>query len=338
MRRLCRSLLHPTVLVAALLLGCSPSPSPPSVDADVASPAPTEHSEAPTSEDSADKRACARPCRDRPRTVGRFGNDAAPEASGIAASRRNAGLLYIVDDGPGTTSLLVVRAANGRQVGRLQVAGLDGVDTEGLAVGGCGNRPGSCIYVGDIGDNLQQRETIAVVRLREPDLSAGVPAEPVASERAALRYPDQRFDAETLLVDGRGAVGIVTKAPGRTGRGAARLYVAPAFGHQVLTPAGRVRLPPPRSGMIGAVLGNVVTGGDLANGRALLRTYDAIYEFTAPDPSATLQTLPDWRVREINARPEPQGEAVGYAADGCGVFTVSEGSGRLTAIPCKPAG
>jgi hypothetical protein len=67
----------------------------------------------------------------------------------------------------------------------------------------------------------------------------------------------------------------------------------------------------------------------------VLRTYDAIYEFTAPRPTAPLDRFPRWPVTEVPSPAEAQGEAITYAADGCGLFTVSEGSGALTAIPCR---
>ena len=118
--------------------------------------------------------------------MGSFGEANAPEASGLAASRRNPGLLYLVDDGPGTTSLLVIRARDGGLVGRLGVDGLDGVDTEDLAVGPCarGERA-TCVYVGDIGDNVRGRDAVTILRFAEPDLGDGVPPS-VSAESIAL--------------------------------------------------------------------------------------------------------------------------------------------------------
>ena len=243
----------------------------------------------------------------------------------------------MVDDGPGTTSLIAVRAKTGRSLGRITVAGLDGTDTEDLAVGPCAAPAGrTCIYIADIGDNLSARDSVTVTRVVEPDLSEGVPPTPVAADEARLTYPRSPADAETLLVDGDGRLLIITKAAGRHGRGAARLYVAAEFGDQRLRSAGRVRLPQPALPLAAAVVGNVVTGGDAAAGRVALRTYDAIFEFTAPDLSAPLHSFPAWPVREIPAPAEPQGEAIAYGRDGCSLFTVSEDSPRLSLVACTP--
>lgn len=283
--------------------------------------------------------ACDDPCRGQPRVAGSFAAGLAPEASGLAASRRNPGLLYVVDDGPGTTSLIAFgrRSRGGTpRAQRLQIADLEGVDTEDLAVGPC--RSGDdrfCIYIADIGDNLAAREHVTITRVPEPDLSAGVPDQPLDAEQVALSYPDGPHDAEALLVADDGALVIITKAAGRRGRGAARLYTAAAFVSGTLAPAGRLRLPYPSMPLATAVVGNVITGADAAPGRVAVRTYDAIFEFTAPGPRAHPSTLNRWRVREISAPPEPQGEAIAYAPDGCGLYTVSEDSPRLYSMPCR---
>lgn len=242
----------------------------------------------------------------------------------------------MVDDGPGTTSVGVVRAATGRRVGRLAVAGLDGADTEDVAVGPCDAKGGrSCLYIADIGDNLRARDFVTVTRVPEPNLSAGVPDAAVAGDVVSMTYPDGPVDAEALLVDEQARMLIVTKAPGRRGRGAARLFVAEEFADLQLRAAGRVGLPQPALPLAAAVVGNVVTGGDAARGLVALRTYDSIFEFVAPRPAAALTGFPQWPVREVSAPAEPQGEAVAYGPHGCDLFTVSEDSPRLSVIPCR---
>ena len=317
-----------TVLAAA---ACTPPAAQEHGAGRTVTPAPAETAAAPPTSDP----ACPRPCRRRPRVIGRFRTALAPEASGIAAGQRNPELLYILDDGPGTTSLLVVRARTGRAVGQLSIQGLDSVDSEGLALGACGAgdaRP--CIYIGDIGDNTRSRDTITVTRVLEPDLTGGVSSRLVEAATATWRYPDGAHDAEALLADGNGTLGIVTKSPGRRGRGAARLYLATEFGDQTLRRGPRIRLKKPAVPLAAAVVGNVVTGADISRVGVVIRTYDAIYEFLS-DGAGGLDAFPSWRVREVRSPAEGQGEAVTYAADGCGLFTVSEGSGQITAIPCR---
>lgn len=321
----------------ALAAGCTPADrdaSPSAVPVTPTDdPAAAQVSESPSPRRGRD---CPAPCRARPRTVGRFRPGAAPEASGIAAGARNPDLLYILDDGPGTSELLVVRAKDATVVGQLPIAGLQGVDTEDLAVAPCAARGrSSCIYIADTGDNLESRDTVSVVRVVEPDLSGGISEEPVPAESATLRYPDRAHDAEALLVGDDGSLVLITKDPGRRGRGAARLYTAPRFGDATLRKGRRLPLPTPGLPLAAAVVGNVVTAADAVPGRVIVRTYDALYEFTADRKSQPLHRFPSWRRREIAAPAEGQGEAVAYASDGCGLFTVSEASRRLTSIACR---
>ena len=320
-------------LCLAFAAGCTPAQR--ATPSDPATPAPDDAAEVSESPSARPDRGCP-DCRARPRSIGRFRTALAPEASGIAAGVRNPDLLYIVDDGPGTSELLVLRAKDATVVGRLPIAGLDGVDTEGLAVGPCdGSEQSSCIYIGDIGDNLESRDSISVVRVREPDLSGGIREQPLAADTAIWRYPDRPRNAEALLAGGDGSLVIITKDPGKRGRGGARLYIAQRFGDATLRAGRRLPLPTPGLPLAAAVVGNVVTAADAAPGRVIVRTYDALYEFTTDRPGQPLQHFPSWRRREVAAPAEGQGEAVAYATDACGLFTVSEGSGRVTSIPCR---
>lgn len=264
--------------------------------------------------------------------MGTFPADEAAEASGLVASRRHDDVLYVLDDGPGTTGVLAISATDGRLLARVEVAGLSGTDTESLAAGPCSPDGGACVYVGDIGDNLRSRDSIAVHRLREPERLRGAVVE---AETASLRYPDGSHDAEALLVDGSGRLGIVTKDAGDGAAGGARLYVTGQFGDATLRDRGRVPLPTPSLPFAAAAVGNVVTGGDWAPGRVVLRTYDAIFEFRAPRGSGGLLGFPRWPVTEVDAAAEQQGEAVAYGADGCALYTVSEGTGALSAAICR---
>ena len=55
-----------------------------------------------------------------------------PEASGIAASRLHPDLLYVLDDGPGTTSVLAISARDARVIVQIQRAQLTAGESEVL--------------------------------------------------------------------------------------------------------------------------------------------------------------------------------------------------------------
>jgi hypothetical protein len=120
------------------------------------------------------------------------------EASGLAASRRIPDRFWAVND----TGQPVIYALTGRGAvaGEIHLSGAAVEDWEAIAVGACAT--GSCLYVGDIGDNRARRAHITVYRLPEP---ADANERSAASEAIHATYPDGPQDAESLLTtpDGR---------------------------------------------------------------------------------------------------------------------------------------
>jgi hypothetical protein len=277
-------------------------------------------------------------CYAEPERVGVFDAEMIPGASGLAVSRLDPDRLYILDDREGTSEVWVVRT-DGTMLGAIGVAGLDALDTEALGVGPCGpGDPTTCIYVGDIGDNLRSRTDITVHRFPEPDLEAGLPAAAVDAAVIRLRYPGAPEDAEALLIDDEGVPHIVTKAAfDRETRetGPARLLRAPGWSDGTLEDLGQVPVPPPATPMQSLFVGNVVTGGDQLPGRVILRTYDQVVELVADTADAPLASLSRWRTSTPPAPFEVQSEAIAYAPDGCGYYTVGERSGDIWFTRCR---
>ncbi|MFD0823405.1 hypothetical protein ACFQ0D_34970, partial [Micromonospora zhanjiangensis] len=188
-------------------------------------------------------------------------------------------------------------------------------DTEDLAIG----RDGT-VWVADIGDNDEIRETVAVWTL------------PPGASRPTLRrmaYPDGPHDAEALLLTGDGRPVIVTKQAGTAG------VYAPAAPPRAgattpLTKAGQVRLPITTTGNPFSIFGRrLVTGGATApdGRRVVLRTYADAFEFDVPDGDV-VKALTDGRPRTVPLPDEPQGESVSYSRDGRSLLTVSETAGQ----------
>jgi hypothetical protein len=127
-----------------------------------------------------------------------------PEASGLAVGRRVPGRLWAHNDS-GKPTLFTIDA-RGSVTGQVQVMGAEIEDWEALAAGPCG--AGSCLYIGDIGDNNAHRSHITVYRVPEPAAN-----ETSAAVQDALHatYPDGAHDAEALFVMPDGGIFIVTK-------------------------------------------------------------------------------------------------------------------------------
>lgn len=238
------------------------------------------------------------------------------EASGLAASRQSPGVLWTHNDSDAGGPLVYAFAVDGaRDLGRWRLDGAEVHDWEDMAIGP-GKDGGDALYVGDIGDNQRKRREVVVYRVAEPAVDLGAaPAEHRLSgvERLVFTYPGgQAHNAETLLVDPvRGDMCIVTKSRG----GSAVFCAAAPLTSGELTAAGEL-----------GVLG-LVTGGAVSRDGTLvaLRTYLAARVWRR-DPSRPLAEAfrgPDCDLPLVLER---QGEAITFAADDRGYYTVSEGA------------
>ena len=143
--------------------------------------------------DSAD-RSCPR--WSAPVAAGTIGTGSLDEASGLAASARDAGVLWTHnDDGDG---VLFGLSSEGAVLGTLQLSGVDPVDWESVATSTARGLPE--IIVGDIGDNDALRESIALWVTAEPETVSGALQSSLV-ERVTVTLPDRPMDAEAMVVD-----------------------------------------------------------------------------------------------------------------------------------------
>ena len=126
------------------------------------------------------------------------------EASGVAVSRKDPGRIWVHNDS-GSPVLFAVND-RGALIRRIRLTGITIEDWEATSTSPCPN--GSCLYIGDIGDNGAKRKSITVYRVPEPEGAADTLA---VREAFHATYPDGPHDAETLLVTPRGEMFIVTK-------------------------------------------------------------------------------------------------------------------------------
>jgi hypothetical protein len=230
----------------------------------------------------------------------RIGDPRVLESSGLAASRRHAGVLWTHNDS-GDAARLFAIGRDGRVLAALRLAGVEARDWEALAVGR-DDRGQPALLVGDVGDNLGVWPSVTVYRAAEP---ARLRDAAVRAERYRLRYPDGPHDAEALLVDPRSnRLYLATKD-----EAGGSLYQAPAAlrGDRVNL-LRRVRRVPA-----------LVTDGAFSpDGRLLvLRDYAAAHVFTASGRRLATVELPL----------QLQGESIAFSADGRSLLAGSEGAG-----------
>jgi hypothetical protein len=261
----------------------------------------------------------------KPGPVGVVKDKDLDEASGLAASRRNRGVLWSHNDSGGAPVLFAM-TERGAPLGTyvLEHAKLD--DWEDIAIGP-GPKSGKWyLYVGDIGANNSKRDHLVVYRAEEPKVRLDQKdkrrkIEEIASFR--LRYPDRRSrDSETLMVDPVSAdVYLVTKSLLAT----PELFVA------------RAPLDPKKTNVLERVMelklgdstgltGGLVTAGDIAadGSGVLIRTYMDAHYWPRGSGESIAQALAHAPCA-VPLHRELQGEAIAFSSDGRSYFTVSEG-------------
>lgn len=237
------------------------------------------------------------------------------EASGLAASRRNADVLWTHNDSGDSARLFAMTTA-GAHLGVYNLTGASATDWEDIGTGP-GPGGGDYLYVGDIGDNSTSRVNVTVYRVPEPAVSADQPpatADLPGVESVDLAYPDGPRDAETLMVDPQSAdLYIVSKSDP-----SARIYRFPggawSAGSHTLTYVGSL-------GFGGATAGDIAPSGN----EILVKDYGTIHLY-ARAPGADPGTALTGSGTTVPYTLEPQGEAVAFDCAGRGYFTVSEGS------------
>jgi hypothetical protein len=254
-------------------------------------------------------------------SIGPLTDPAITEASGLAASIRNPGVLWVHNDS-GDSARVFALGANGATRGTYTLTGASATDWEDIAVGPGPSAGHSYLYVGDIGDNAATRPEIVVYRVAEPSVTGNPGAVSLGSVATLhLRYPDGAHDSEALFVDPvTGEMYLIAKS---LGGGPVGVYRAPArLGNASTTILTKVA-----TLSLAAGLANAVTGADAASdGHAIaVRTYGSVLLWDRADGKTPAQVLANGPCHGPLPA-EVQGEAIGFEADGRGYVTVAEGA------------
>ncbi len=264
------------------------------------------------------------PLRDLAR-VGTLSEKRLTEASGVVRSTNEPGVFWSQND-RGNKAMLFAYDSTGAALGTVLVVGVDNTDWEALATGPCPS--GSCLYVGDIGDNFAVRNYVTVLRLPEPLVALPRTGAP---ERLRIAYPDGATDVEAMWVAPDTSIWFATKRPlpdaqRRIGR--SRLYrvaaeawrknrvVAELVDSLPIVPGATVS----RDWITDASLSAVRTNG---RRQLVVLTYGSVYLFDA-DP---LTGRPGPQIARCAVPPkEKNAEGITWLADGR-LLLVNEGRG-----------
>jgi len=246
------------------------------------------------------------------------------ESSGMAISRRIPNRTYRINDS-GDSGRFFSMDLSGRGTKIVNISGFNPIDTEDMAIGPC-DESADCIFIGDIGDNSRQRQSIELVVVDE---RVDFPSEVRAAHRVRMQYPDGPHDAEALGVHPDGSVYIVTKdfTKSQIFRLKRDQWRSPKNSVEILEPVAALDWAALRPGTLAFT--RLVTAMDISpDGRKfLLLNYSDAMEFFVdlsagkPDPSAWKEGV-DYRAIRLTTL--EQEEAIAYFPDGRGFLYDTE--------------
>jgi hypothetical protein len=237
------------------------------------------------------------------------------EISGVAASHTNPGILYIHNDS-GNASQVYLTDRSGADQGTLALRGVGNRDWEDIAVGPGTITGKNYIYIADIGDNDSKYRSVFVYRFPEPDLTGkALPVNLTVNgvDRIELSYPDGPRNAETLMVDPLTRDIYIASKESNLSKIYVARYPQSLTSASILIPVVQLNF-------------NKATSGDISpdGSEILLRSNELIWYWKLTPNisiSAALLMKPQDAPYFNN---EPQGEGIGFAADGSGYYTDTE--------------
>ena len=230
------------------------------------------------------------------------------EASGIASSKINRGYLWVHEDSGNPSQLHVIKN-DGSFFKSIFINDAINVDWEDMALSQGPHASINYLYLADIGDNDLARPDYLIYRFEEPLLSVDTVK---TIEKIRFKYTDGSHDAEALLVDGASKdIYIITKSDNPS-----RIY-------KLAYPQS------PTSTNLALLVGQLNFGGATAAALSvtgeeiIIKTYPSVSYFEKKPGQSIGQCLKN-RFLNLAYQVEPQGEAVGFAADNSGYYTLSE--------------
>ena len=230
------------------------------------------------------------------------------EASGIADSKKNPGLLWVQEDS-GNPPELALLSYNGIIQKKIYLKGSQNRDWEDIAIGS-GPDPGeNYIYIAEIGDNNAVYPDYALYRFIEPPQTTDTV---YAWDKITFQYPDGSHDAEAIIIDNdtkdiyiiakRDSLSRIYKltSPQSTAVVNAAIY------------AGEMKI----SGVCSAAIS--------PDGKELLaKNYTNVYYWKRNNGESIVSALERMPVT-LGYFPEPQGEALCFKNDNSAFYTLSE--------------
>jgi hypothetical protein len=232
------------------------------------------------------------------------------EASGLAASINNPGSLWTLNDSGNPAEVFLINQKLEIKL-KCTLKGVDNRDWEDIAVGPGPIQGKNYIYVGEIGDNLQVFPYKNIYRFEEPIVKRDQKSLVIAKfDTITFKLPDGVKDTEALMIHP------LTKNLYVISKREDPVYLYelkyPYSTHDTITATKLTALP----------YTQIVAADFSGNGKEILiKNYKNVYYWKI---KGSLEEALKSRPYIVQYRSEPQGEAITFAKDGSGFYTLSE--------------
>jgi hypothetical protein len=229
-------------------------------------------------------------------------NPLVEEISGIADSESEAGIIWGIEDSGNPPQLSVI-GHDAQVKGTIYLKGITNRDWEEMDVAN------GSVYIAETGDNSLQYPDYSIYKFSEPSSTEDTV---YAIERIRFTYPDGSHDCEAMIVDpSTKDIYFFTKTT--SGSKIYKLaFPYDATSVHTLTFMGQLSL-------------NSVVGASLSYDQKeiIIKTYSGLNYYTKTSSDNIYQAVSK-TAENIPYVLEPQGEAVSFAKDNSGYFTLSE--------------
>lgn len=245
--------------------------------------------------------------------LGSLDNPVINEASGLVASQRNKGDFWTHNDS-GDRARIFLIDATAHYKATYYLEGITAYDWEDIAM--MERNGDDYLLVGDIGDNRAERPYVQLHVFKEPEFHAA-PVKPDSLtvgevHTFVMQYEDGPRDAESLFVDPvDGQLYVVSKRELEVG-----VYTTPLPDYPTDTLILKKVCTLPHTFMTSAAVS--ADGGEL-----LIKNLLNVF-YWKRRPGETIAGMLGRPAMVQPYRPELQGEAVAFAPDGSGYYTISE--------------
>jgi hypothetical protein len=230
------------------------------------------------------------------------------ESSGIAQSNSTGHFLWVEQDSGNPTEIYRL-GTDGILISKVTIKGITNRDWEDIVISKGPIAGTDYLYLAETGDNFSKHDFYQIYRFPEPQLTQDTVA---VLDKITYKYEDGSHDAEAILVDHiTKDIYIITK------RDAKSMIFRLSYPQSVTEPnVAKLVAELPFNG--------VVSAGLSSNSKEIvIKTYTSIYYWNkgaGEDIESTLTKAG----QKLGYSLEPQGEAICFAYNGSGIFTLSE--------------